>query len=165
MGCSQRLRGICEYTQSHFRLGSIWKCPVLFFLGLLSDNLRPQRYSQRLKSIHKCSEMMAFTNTGTFNDCLQSYYRLGHIHKHAQSHLKLGGHSQWLAAFTDIHGVHRVYLLIQFHFRLGKLRNNLPKDTPTLQSFATIIENDLLKLIMDMPTKTCESDIIPTKLL
>ena len=32
-----------------------------------------------------------------------------------------------------------------------------------IHQFATIIENDLLKLIMEMPTKTCESDIIPTK--
>ena len=40
-----------------------------------------------------------------------------------------------------------------------------PKDTPTLKSFTTITENDLLKLIMEMPTKTCNSDIIPTKLL
>ena len=40
-----------------------------------------------------------------------------------------------------------------------------PKDTPTLKSFGTTTENDLLKLIMDMPTKTCKSDIIPTKLL
>ena len=40
-----------------------------------------------------------------------------------------------------------------------------PRDTPTLKSFITITENDLLKLIMEMPTKTCESDIIPTKLL
>ena len=40
-----------------------------------------------------------------------------------------------------------------------------PRNTPTLKSFATITENDLLKLIMEMPTKTCESDIIPTKLL
>ena len=40
-----------------------------------------------------------------------------------------------------------------------------PRDTPILKSFATITDNDLLKLIMEMPTKTCESDIIPTKLL
>ena len=40
-----------------------------------------------------------------------------------------------------------------------------PKDTPTPKSFAGITENDLLKLIMDMPTKACKSDIIPTKLL
>ena len=40
-----------------------------------------------------------------------------------------------------------------------------PRDTPTPKSFATITENDLLKLIMDMPTKTCKKDIIPTKLL
>ena len=40
-----------------------------------------------------------------------------------------------------------------------------PRDTRPLKSFATINENDLLKLIMEMPTKTCESDIIPTKLL
>ena len=40
-----------------------------------------------------------------------------------------------------------------------------PKDTPTLKSFATITKNNILKLIMDMPTKTCESDIIGTKLL
>ena len=38
-------------------------------------------------------------------------------------------------------------------------------NTPTLKSFATLTENDLLKLTMDMPTKTYESDIIPTKLL
>ena len=40
-----------------------------------------------------------------------------------------------------------------------------PRDTPTLRSFATITKNNLLKLIMEMPTKTCDSDIIPTKLL
>ena len=40
-----------------------------------------------------------------------------------------------------------------------------PRITPTLKSFTTITENDLLKLIMEMPTKTCESAIIPTKLL
>ena len=40
-----------------------------------------------------------------------------------------------------------------------------PRNTPTLKSFAAISEDDLLKLIMEMPTKTCESDIIPTKLL
>ena len=40
-----------------------------------------------------------------------------------------------------------------------------PRNTPTLKSFAAITEDDLLKLIMEMPTKTCESDIIPTKLL
>ena len=40
-----------------------------------------------------------------------------------------------------------------------------PRDTPALKSFTTIAENDLLKLIMEMPTKTCENDIIPTKLL
>ena len=40
-----------------------------------------------------------------------------------------------------------------------------PKETPTLESFGTITENDFLKLIMGMPTKTCKSDIIPTKLL
>ena len=39
------------------------------------------------------------------------------------------------------------------------------KDTPALKSFTTIAENDLFKLIMEMPTKTCENDIIPTKLL
>ena len=32
-----------------------------------------------------------------------------------------------------------------------------------LESFGTITENDLLKLIMGMTTKTCESEIIPTK--
>ena len=40
-----------------------------------------------------------------------------------------------------------------------------PRATPALKSFTTIAENDLLKLIMEMPTKTCENDIIPTKLL
>ena len=40
-----------------------------------------------------------------------------------------------------------------------------PRDTPTLESVATIAENDLLKLIMEIPTKTCENDIIPSKLL
>ena len=40
-----------------------------------------------------------------------------------------------------------------------------PKETQTLKSFGTITENDLLKLIMGMPTKTCASDIVPTKLL
>ena len=40
-----------------------------------------------------------------------------------------------------------------------------PRDTPALKSFTTIAENDLLKLIMEMPTRTCENDIIPTKLL
>ena len=40
-----------------------------------------------------------------------------------------------------------------------------PRDTPTLKSLTTIAENDLAKLIMEMPTKTCENDIIPTKLL
>ena len=40
-----------------------------------------------------------------------------------------------------------------------------PRDTPTLKSFTTITENDLLKQIMEMPTKTCDSGIIPTKLL
>ena len=40
-----------------------------------------------------------------------------------------------------------------------------PRDTPTLRSFATITKNILLKLIREMPTKTCDSDIIPTKLL
>ena len=40
-----------------------------------------------------------------------------------------------------------------------------PRDTPTPKSFKTITENDLLKLIMEMPTKTCEHNIIPTKLL
>ena len=39
-----------------------------------------------------------------------------------------------------------------------------PRDTTTLKSFTTITENDLLELIMDMPTKTCKNDIIPTKL-
>ena len=34
-----------------------------------------------------------------------------------------------------------------------------------LKSFTMIAENDLLKLIMEMPTKTCENDIIPTRLL
>ena len=40
-----------------------------------------------------------------------------------------------------------------------------PRNTPTLKSFTVITEDDLLKLIMERPTKTCESDIIPTKLL
>ena len=40
-----------------------------------------------------------------------------------------------------------------------------PRDTPTLRSFAATTENNLLKLIREMPTKTCDSDIIPTKLL
>ena len=34
-----------------------------------------------------------------------------------------------------------------------------------LKSFTKIAEHDLLKLIREMPTKTCESDIIPTILL
>ena len=41
----------------------------------------------------------------------------------------------------------------------------LPRETPTLTSIATTTENDLLKLIMDMPSKTCKCNIIPTKLL
>ena len=40
-----------------------------------------------------------------------------------------------------------------------------PRDTPVLKSFTKIAEHDLLKLIREMPTKTCESDIIPTRLL
>ena len=40
-----------------------------------------------------------------------------------------------------------------------------PRKTPIFKSFTTTTENDLLKLIMDMATKSCESDIIPTKLL
>ena len=55
--------------------------------------------------------------------------------------------------------------MIRHQFK-HKPQYNVPlRDTPTLKSFATITENDLLKLIKEMPTKTCESDIIPMKLL
>ena len=40
-----------------------------------------------------------------------------------------------------------------------------PKDTTTLKSFTAITEDNLLKLIKEIPTKICNSDIIPTKLL
>ena len=54
---------------------------------------------------------------------------------------------------------------IQHQFKHIPQYKVLPRETPTLKSFTTITENDLLKLIMGMPTKTCESDIIPAKLL
>ena len=49
-----------------------------------------------------------------------------------------------------------------FKQKIDKIRNQFkdipqykvpPKETPTLKSFAAITENDLLKLIMDMPEK------------
>ena len=46
-------------------------------------------------------------------------------------------------------------------------RPYIPKayNTPALQRFATLTEDQLCKVIMDMPTKSCELDIISTKLL
>ena len=38
-------------------------------------------------------------------------------------------------------------------------------DTPALQRFTTLTEDQLYKVIMDMTTKSCELDIIPTGLL
>ena len=46
-----------------------------------------------------------------------------------------------------------------------QFKHILQYKVPPKDLFATITENDLLKLIMDMTTKTCKSEIIPTKLL
>ena len=62
------------------------------------------------------------------------------------------------------------------HFldKIEKIRSELttrepytPKayDTPALWIFTTLTEDQLCKVIMDMPTKSCELDIISTKLL
>ena len=39
------------------------------------------------------------------------------------------------------------------------------KDVPNLDNFTTMLETNLYKLIMEMPTKSCKIDTIPTKLL
>ena len=62
------------------------------------------------------------------------------------------------------------------HFldKIEKIRSKLtttkpytPKayNTPALWRFTTLNEDQLYKVIMDMPTKSCELDIISTKLL
>ena len=62
------------------------------------------------------------------------------------------------------------------HFldKIEKIRSKLtttnpytPKayNTPALQRFTTLIEDQLYKAIMDMPTNSCELDILSTKLL
>ena len=62
---------------------------------------------------------------------------------------------------------HFLYKIERIRSKLTTTRPYTPKayNTPALQRFTKLTEDQLYRVIMDMPTESCELDIISTKLL